>query len=163
MLQAGDLVPEMTVEKVIASPDSATWRHENLIGRVTVFVFFPNIYDSTEALSRRWNELVDRFADKVQFVMIARDDKSKLKPWLERNPLKGWLLLDSNSEMARAFGRPNTVFVDRNGRILGFGQEPLPFDSQIEDVLAGRVARPRLRVKPIPPGGDKPDVPPDPV
>ena len=160
MLQAGDLIPEITPAKVMVSPGDAPWIQEHLIGQVTVFVFFANVYDATEALARRWNESVDRFAGKVQFVMIARDDKSKLKPWLERNPLKGWLLLDSNSELARAFGMPHTVFVDQNGRILGFGQEPLPFDSQIEDVLAGRVARPRLRVKPIPPGGDKPDVPP---
>lgn len=160
MLQAGDSVPEITLAKVMVSPGDAPWIQENLIGQVTVFVFFANVYDATEALARRWNESVDRFAGKVQFVMIARDDKFKLKPWLERNPLKGWLLLDSNSEMARAFGKPHTVFVDRNGRILGFSQEPLPFDSQIEDVLAGRVARPRLRVKPIPPDGNKPDVPP---
>jgi len=77
MLQAGDSVPEITLAKVMVSPGNAPWIQENLIGQVTVFVFFANVYDATEALARRWNESVDRFAGKVHFVMIARDDKSE--------------------------------------------------------------------------------------
>ena len=160
-MRVGDLVPEITLTKVMASPGDAEWRHENLIGRVTVFVFFPNVYDATEVMAQRWNELVERFADRVQFVLIARDDKSKLKPWLQKNPFKGWLLLDANWDTARTWGVEISpaVFVDATGRMLGFSQHLLPVPYDIEEILAGRVSK-HLRAKPDSAGGDKPDVPP---
>ena len=163
MLQAGDLAPELVLTKIMRSPGDAVWRHENLLGRVTVLVFFPNVSDTTEAFASLWNGLVERFSGKhVQFVLIARDDELKLTGWLDRNPLEGWLLLDSNWESARRWGieMPQVAFVDGDGRILGFSQHPLPHGGEVEEILAGRVAKARLRTKPCSPGGDKPDLPP---
>src|ERR1019366_3306587 len=90
MLQAGDLAPELVLTKIMRSPGDAVWRHENLLGRITLLVFFSNVSDTTEAFASLWNGLVQRFAD----------------------------------------------------------------------ILAGRVAKTRLRAKPYSLGGDKPDLPP---
>jgi uncharacterized protein (TIGR03435 family) len=106
---------------------------------------------------------VEKFAGKhVQFVLIARDDEPDLERWLRKNPIEGWLLLDSNWDSARRWGieMPQIAFVDGDRRILGFSQSPLPHGGEVEEILAGRPAKARLRTKPQSPGGDKPDVPP---
>ena len=105
MLQTGDLAPELTLTKIMRSLGDAVWRHENLLGQVTVVVFFPNLSDTTEAFASLWNGLLERFAGKnVQFVLIARDDEVDLERWLRRNPIEGWLMLDSNWDSARRWG-----------------------------------------------------------
>src|SRR5579872_1356654 len=137
MLQTGDLAPELTLTKIMCSPGDSVWRHENLLGQVTVVVFFPNLSDTTEAFASLWNGLLERFAGKhVQFVLIARDDEMDLKRWLRRNPIEGWLLLDSNWDSARRWEIeiPQIAFVDRDSRILGFSQSPLPHGAEIEEI-----------------------------
>jgi uncharacterized protein (TIGR03435 family) len=163
MVQGGDFAPELTFTSVVRSPDEVNWRHENFVGRLTIVVFFPNLSDTTEAFAALWNKLVERFAgEKVQFVLIARDDQADLELWLKRNPIQGWLLRDSNWETAHnwGMGMPQVAFIDRDGRILGFSDHALPNDFQIVEILAGRVNKARIRPKPHLPDGDKPDVEP---
>ena len=71
-MQAGDLIPQIAVTKVMASPNDSPWSHSNFLGRITAVVFFANVYDATEAYAEQWNSLVDEYADEnVQFVLIA--------------------------------------------------------------------------------------------
>ncbi len=162
MLQAGDLAPEIRFTKIMRSPGDAVWRHENFLGRLTVLEFFANVSDATEAFAELWNQQAERFADKpVQFILIARDDESDLELWLKKNPLRGWILRDSNWETARAWGieMPQAVYIDADAKILGFDHHPFYNGSQIEQILAGHAAEGRLRAKPRSFGGGKPDIP----
>jgi uncharacterized protein (TIGR03435 family) len=163
MVKAGDLAPEILVTKIIRSPDNTVWKHTNLQERLTVLLLFPNLADTTEAFFSLWNGLVERFADsRAQFVLIARSREPDLELWLSGRTFEGWLLLDANWETARNWGMemPQVAFIDANTRILGFSRHTLPSASEIEQILAGNVAKARLDVKPQSPGGDKPDVPP---
>ncbi|HEY4363571.1 MAG TPA: TIGR03435 family protein [Bryobacteraceae bacterium] len=162
MLHAGDFVPELSPSKILRSPNNAAWRHENFRGCLTSLVFFPNVSDATAAFASLWNDVVERFAAQhVQFVLIARDQEHDLKPWLDRNPLEGWLLIDAQQDIASAYGivLPQIVYIDRDARVLGFSRSPLPLSGEVEEALAGRPGT-RLSVKPFSPGGEKPDLPP---
>lgn len=164
MLRAGDLAPEVTFAKIMQSPGDRAWRHENLLGQLTVIDFFANVFDATDAFASRWNDLVAQFAGKaVQFVLIARDGDSRLEAWLREHPLEGWVLADPNWDTARNWEipMPQAVFVDSDARILGFSQLPVPLlhASDIEQILSGHADAARLRAKPRSPGGDKPEIP----
>jgi uncharacterized protein (TIGR03435 family) len=163
MLQAGDFAPEIRFTKIMRSPGDAVWRAESFLGRLTVLEFFANVSDATEAFAELWNLQAERFADKpVQFILIARDGESDLELWLKKNPLQGWILLDSKWETARAWGieMPQAVYIDADAKILGFDHHQFYNGSRIEQILAGHAAEARLRVKPRSFGGGKPDIPP---
>jgi uncharacterized protein (TIGR03435 family) len=163
MAKAGELAPEITVTKVIRSPGNAVWKQANLIGRLTMVVFFPDVSSTTDAFLSFWNDLVRQFAEKqTQFLLIARDKEPDLVLWLREHTFQGWLLLDSNWDIARTWGifMPQTAFIDNEARILGFSGHPLPSGWEIEKILTGRVAKAHLRAKPRSPDGDKPEVPP---
>jgi len=163
MLQAGDLAPEIRFTKILRSPGDAVWRQENFLGRLTVLEFFANVSDATEAFAELWNQQAQRFTDKqVQFMLIARDNESDLELWLQKNPLQGWVLLDSNWETARAWGieMPQVAYIDADAKILGFDHHQFYNGSRIEQILAGHAADARLRVNPRSFGDGKPDIPP---
>jgi hypothetical protein len=88
------------------------------------------------------NQRVERYGGaNVQFMLIVRDEESKLQRWLEKHTLNGWLLLDANWDTVRAWGMrlPQTAFVDAGGRLLGFSRFDEDTDRRIAEIAAGRV------------------------
>lgn len=160
MVQSGDLAPKLTFTKIMAPAGAIDWKYENFLGQVTLLVFFPNVSDATAAFASQWNESIGSFASRpVQFVLIARDEEWQLQRWLGDHPLRGWVILDSSWETAQAWGvqQPQTVFIDRDARVVGFYPGILPNGSNVEEILMGRANMTRLRARPLP-EGNKPDV-----
>jgi hypothetical protein len=76
--KAGDLAPEISVEKILSAPgQTTTWNPSNLFGQITVLTFFPNISLNLQAVMS-WNALIDQFTGKrVQFVCITPQGSPK--------------------------------------------------------------------------------------
>jgi len=118
-VKAGDAAPEIDWSKIIRSPDSAAYR-PNLVGRYSIIRFSPNLTANARLIAR-WNELVAG-RDAVQFLWIASEPAAHVEPFLAEHPLAGWLLLDEENKMARAFGCELfcDVAIDPAGKIVGF-------------------------------------------
>jgi peroxiredoxin len=120
--EAGDLAPEVSIERVLSTPQRTTWNPANLFGPITVLTFLPNICFNLQSVMS-WNALIDEFVGKpVQFVCITQERESSLLPFLAEHPMKGFLLLDSGGAVGRSYGlgQPAAVIIGTDGRIIGF-------------------------------------------
>lgn len=120
--------------------DSASAGPTGLSGQVTVLLFLRPISHNEEAVGR-WNKLVEQFADRqVNFVWIANEKEETLAPFLKKQPVRGWLVLDPAEDSYKAYGVEGAagVLIDAHGTIAGFTFVPPPEARQIEAVLDGR-------------------------
>ena len=139
--KAGDLAPEVSIEKILSAPVHTTWNPSNLFGPMTVLTFFPNISFNLQSVMS-WNALIDQFTGKpIQFVCITQEKESSLLPFLAKHPLKGFLLLDSSGATGRAYGleQPATVIIGTDGRIIGFDRAIMPVADTVNAALGGRI------------------------
>jgi hypothetical protein len=145
-LKARDLAADIQFSKVLSAPGNAQWSSSNLSGQLTILIFYLNTSRNLQTVSM-WNALVDAFAGKgVQFLFISGEQASTLLPWLGQHPIKGWVFHDPEGQTAKAFGleRPETVFIGRDGKIIGFGDMGFPpGDSQVKAALEGRITTTR--------------------
>ena len=140
-LKAGDLAPDISFAKMLGAPGAASWSQANLTGQVTVVVFYPDTTDNPEPV-KRWNAVVEKFAGKpVQFVWVTGEEDSKLLPWLNQHPVKGWVFDDPEGKTGKAYGLedPAEVIVGADGKIVGFSWGVSPTEEQLNAVLEGRV------------------------
>ena len=120
-VHAGDRAPEIDWTGIVRSPASAQ-DQPNLAGQYTVLRFLPNVTSNPQAI-RLWNDMIAQFQDQpVQFVWIASERWSSVKPFLRQHPMSGWLLIDEKGEAERAYGCQfgEDVIVDPLGNIAGF-------------------------------------------
>ena len=144
-VKAGDLAPEVTFTQLLSSPNSASWSSANLSGKTIMLVFFPLISLNPKPMAE-WNATIERFAGKpVQFVLITSEKQSTLLPWLAQHPIDGWVLYDPDGQTGRAYGleQPNSVFIDPDRKIVGFGPFMDPQNVLLNAVLAGRITTTR--------------------
>src|ERR1700693_3364841 len=180
-VRAGDVAPVIVWSSVLRSAGPTSHGPGNLLGHVSVICIFPNVSANAQMVSM-WNELIARFTDQpVNFVWITAESQSTLEPWLLEHPVHGWLLLDAKEETARAYGieSAGSVIVDAKGRIAGFtfmapDQRQIQAvlegkavaisgdanDTQMEDLMAGRVVRLDAAPHRMPAPEPKPDIPP---
>lgn len=138
-VKAGDPAPNLVWTRILSPAGPASQTPASLFGHVTVLAFLPNVTANEELVSS-WNRLVGKFANQpVQFVWITSGKVESLGPWVEKHPVSGWLLLDSDGATAREYGIDVTdgVLVDTNGKIAGF-TFMLPEERQIQAVQEGR-------------------------
>ena len=120
--KAGELAPDVSFSKVLHNPGSAAWSTANLSGQLTVLYPFPYISGNPD-LVNKWNALIERFAGKpVQFVLVTGEKDSTLLPFLEKQPIGGWVLHDIDGATGRAYGleMPAAILIGADRIILGF-------------------------------------------
>ena len=102
-MKTGDRAPEIDWSKVVRAPEAAGY-HPGLTGQYTLLSFLPNVTANAQTISH-WNDLIAKFADKpVRFLWIASESWSAVEPLLKEHPMSGWLLIDEQGEVARAYG-----------------------------------------------------------
>ena len=128
---------------MLSAPDAEPWNPANLLGRLTVLTVLGPVSANLDAVGR-WNALVDQFAGRpVQFVWVASEYQPPLGPWLQKHPVKGWLLLDPLGATALAYGmeEPAALLIGSDRRILGFDRSMVPEARTIEAALGGGEVR----------------------
>jgi hypothetical protein len=120
-VKAGDRAPHLAWTKIVAS-DPSSGTPENFIGYTTVLLFLRPVSHNEQTVSA-WNKLVGQFAGKpVNFVWIANEKEESLLPFLDKHPLRGWVVLDAQEASYKAYGveGADEVLIDPHGTISGF-------------------------------------------
>jgi uncharacterized protein (TIGR03435 family) len=142
---AGDIAPELTFTKTLSHPANDSWSPHNLVGQLTVLVFFPDTTHNIQSVNL-WNAVVDKFAGKpVEFVWITGERESTLLPWLQEHPIKGWVLLDREGKTGNAYGMemPANVLVGADRKLVGYFRGIPEIENLIAAVQDGRITTTR--------------------
>jgi uncharacterized protein (TIGR03435 family) len=141
-MKVGDPAPPLHLEALLQAPlySQATW--DALKGNVVVLEFWATWCGPCRAALPHLNELAAQYKNKpVQFISITDEEEWKVKAYLSVNPIAGWIGIDRENSLYRGFGFltiPQTVLVDRNGRVAALLQ-PLQLTNVILDqLLAGK-------------------------
>jgi uncharacterized protein (TIGR03435 family) len=107
------------------------------------------------------NELAENFESKpVQFLSVSDEEEWKVKNFLKVNPISGWIGLDRDLSLLKAYGFktiPQTVVIDRNGRIAALTSPQLLNAVLIKTLLEGEpITQDKVIVESV---GARPDSP----
>jgi len=123
--RAGEPAPPFTWEELIQGPVDTKPALEALRGRVVVIDFWSIGCGPCVRAIPRWNKLAERFSDKPYTFIAVTDDKDckALRRFLDEHPIRGWVAVDSDRSMFRAYGVrgiPATVLIDPTGVVAGW-------------------------------------------
>ena len=157
-LRIGDVAPEIKVEKLLQAPPDAQTAATTLKGKVVVVEFWATWCLPCVPAIAHLNQVAAKFKDKpVQFIAITDEgDESLVKKFLNEQPIRGWVGLDTDGSVFRAYkagGRPHTVLVDRDGKIAAITYAEKVTAAVLDNLVAGKLVS--LPLKPL---GDSPDV-----
>jgi len=141
-LKIGDRAPDIHLEGLLQAPEGAKVTLEALKGNIVVLEFWATWCGPCIGAIPHMNELVDKFADKpVRFISITDEEKSVIEPFLKKRPMKGWVGLDTDRSVIKAFkafGVPRTIILDANGALVANTHPNMVTESVLNDILAGR-------------------------
>jgi uncharacterized protein (TIGR03435 family) len=139
-LKSGDFAPDIRFDTMLHSATGAPWNQGNLSARLSALVFLPDTHDNPDLVTK-WNALVEKFGEKVQFLWITAEKESSILPWLEQHPMRGWLFNDPMNQTGKAYGleEPTIVLIGADHRILGFDSAILPSEETLNAALEGRI------------------------
>lgn len=139
-LKAGDFAPDIQFDRVLHSATGVPWNQGNLSAHLSALVFLPDTHDNPDLVTK-WNELVGKFGDAVQFVWITAEEESSIRPWLAQHPMGGWVFNDRTGNTGQAYGleEPTVVFIGADHRIVGFDGGILPREEMLKAILEGRI------------------------
>lgn len=134
--------PPLDLKQVIGAPldQKLTW--DALSGNVVVLEFWSTTCAPCVGAIPHWNELVKKFDHKpVRFFSITDEDEKRVRWFLSKRKILGWVGLDRDGATLAAFHVPwfpHTVIVDAKGRVAGVA-DPWDLNEQvINDALAGK-------------------------
>ncbi len=139
-LKAGDFAPDIRFDATLHSATGIPWTQGNLSARSSVLIFLLDTHDNPELVTR-WNALVEKFGEKMQFIWITAEKESDIRPWLEQHPISGWVFNDPKGQTGQAYGLelPAIVFIGADHRIVGFDGGILPTEQALSAVIEGRI------------------------
>ncbi len=141
LFEVGDIAPPFSLEAILQAPVKAANINENLKGKIVVLEFWATWCGPCREAIPHVNGLVDEFKDKpVRFIYISDEEEWKVKNFLKIYPIMGWIGLDTDSSMFKTYGFktiPQTVVIDRNGRIAAITLPRLLDSELIRKLLKG--------------------------
>ncbi len=148
--QPSEPAPPLGVEAVLQGGDPATLAPEALAGHAVVVEFWSTWCAPCIAALPHWNELVAEMAGApVRFVSITSEDAEKVRPFLERRPIAGWVALDTDRSVFDAYavrGIPHTVLIDPHGVVRAVTRPEDVDAAAVRDLLAGKAPQVRAKV-----------------
>ena len=142
-LEPGAAAPPLELEAILGPAGGAASRADS--APMVVEFWATWCHPCVEAIPH-WNELVDAFAGKgVVFLSITDEEEGRVREFLERRPIRGWVGIDCDRSTFAGFGVasiPRAFLVTPDGQIAATTGPDLLDERAIRDLLAGR--RPRL-------------------
>ena len=139
----GDRAPELAIEKLLQGPadNDLSWR--TLEGRAVVLEFWATWCGPCVRAIPHLNELTERFSDQpVRFVSITDEEEAVIRPFLESQPISGWVGLDLDRSVFRDYavvGVPHMVLVDKEGLIRAVTMSDRVTEKTLLDLIEGRI------------------------
>jgi uncharacterized protein (TIGR03435 family) len=138
----GEIAPPIQLRSVLQAPPGAKPTWESMRGKVVVLEFWATSCGPCVGAISHMNELVDTLKDRpVHFIAITDEDEPTIKDFLKKKPIHGWVGLDDNQSMSKAYGVewiPQTVIIGPDGKIAAV-THPIGLEAEhLENVLAGK-------------------------
>lgn len=140
--QVGDAARLLSATALLQAPVGAKLETASLSGQVVVLEFWATWCGPCVAAIPHLNELADKFKDQpVRFVAITAEDEATIKLFLAKRPIHAWIALDTNKAMNKAYAVesiPQTVLLDKEGKIAGITHPTQLTEKHLADLLAGK-------------------------
>ena len=141
-LKIGDRAPELAIETLLKGPTDNDLSWEALKGQATVLEFWATWCGPCVAAIPHFNELAEEFSDQpIRFLSITDEEESIIEPFLDSQPISGWVGLDLDRSVFRDYavlGIPATVMVDKEGVIQAVTHPQHVTRAALLDLVAGR-------------------------
>jgi uncharacterized protein (TIGR03435 family) len=138
--EIGHPAPEFGLEKVLQAPAGAEVTWASLRGKVVVLDFWGTWCGACVMTIPHMNKLAEEFRGKdVVFIAVTYEDETAVKAFLTKRPIGGWIGLDTDRSMVRAYrvqGWPHGVIVNKDGVIAGIMHPGLLTAEMLKEVLA---------------------------
>ena len=138
----GDQAPELAIETLLKGPTDNDLSWEALKGQATVLEFWATWCGPCVAAIPHFNELAEEFSDQpIRFLSITDEEESIIEPFLDSQPISGWVGLDLDRSVFRDYavaGIPATVMVDKEGVIQAVTHPQHVTKTALLDLVAGR-------------------------
>lgn len=96
--------------------------NESLKGKLTIINFWFTACRPCVAEIPGFNDIVDKYGDKLNYVSIGRDPKDEVEEFLQKQPWKFDHIVDAESlirgEFMFMWGFPTTMLIDESGEII---------------------------------------------
>jgi len=140
-IKIGDPAPPLHLEALLQAPKEFKGTWEDLKGKIVVIEFWATWCDPCRAAMPHLNELVNEYKNKpVQFISITDEEEWRVKNFLTVTPILGWIGLDGDDSMFKAFGFstiPQTVLIDQKGKVAIITSPNELNSSTLDKMLAG--------------------------
>ena len=111
----------------------------SLDGKVVVLEFWGTYCTPCLQNLGHLNALAEHFADSnVQFISITHEDETRIRSFLQRRKMSGWVGIDSNHMTAKAYGvdaYPRTFIIDAHG-VVRYDGGPWELNEQVIRAVA---------------------------
>jgi len=111
--------PAFDLQRVLQAPEGSIVTWQSLRGKVVVLEFWATWCPSCLKAIPHLNQLADQLEGKpVVFLSVTDEPQEKVVPFLARQPIRGWVGLNTNGSMFNSYGvdgRPLTVVVRADG------------------------------------------------
>jgi uncharacterized protein (TIGR03435 family) len=128
--------------KLLQAPQADLKSWKDLSGKVVVVEFWGTYCEPCIAAIPHLNELSRAFAGKpVQFISVTNESETRVRKFLVRHPMLGWIGLDPGDSLALEIGLlgiPHTVIIDQRGRLADIMAPSAVNEGVIAGILAGQ-------------------------
>ena len=145
-VRQGDLIgkpaPALSIEKLLQAPEGTVPSWSALRGKCVVLEFWATWCGPCVAAIPHMNELNRHFKDRpVAFIAVTQESEEKIRSFLKRRSIDGWVGLDNNGSLFRDYsvrGIPHTVLIDAEGITRAVTYPSRLTKEVVESLLAGR-------------------------
>jgi uncharacterized protein (TIGR03435 family) len=146
----GDAPPEIVPAKMLQTPDGARLNWASLKGKVVVLEFWAIWCSPCMPAIDHLNDLSQKLAGQpVQFIAVSPEDEQTVTKFLVHKPIKGWVGLDPEANLFKAygigndsrienkgsFGIPHTIVIDQQGKIAAITRPEEVTETVIRQLL----------------------------
>ena len=144
VLKVGDTAPALRLSSVLQGKAAFDASWPSLRGKIVVLEFWATWCGPCRGAIPHLNDMFEKFKDKpVEFLSITDEEEWKVKNFLGVWPISGKIGLDLGRATFNAYQVsfiPQTIVVDKNGRIAAILSPDQLTSDLLEGWLAGRAA-----------------------
>ena len=163
----GKPAPPLQFTQLLQAPPGARADWEALRGKVVVLEFWATWCGPCVAAVPHLNQLAASLDPaKFQFISVDDEDPKVVEEFLAKRKMAGWVGNDTTGSVFSSFGvigRPKTIIVDGQGKVVAATQPELVEAAELQAVAAGKAVKftpafdfEALKAKAAPTGAVKP-------
>ncbi|OUJ71815.1 TIGR03435 family protein [Hymenobacter crusticola] len=138
----GEAAPQLKLTGLLQTAGKMDQSIQSLQGKVLVLEFWATWCAPCVAAMPHLNSLSEKYKSRgVQFISITDQEATKAKLFLKKRAITGWVGLDTDRTMYKAYEVttiPFTVIIGADGLVAGYSEGSKLSEAMLEQVLAGK-------------------------